>query len=92
MMANDIAIVCLANAGTSAEFVFRMVCCIFFAYIVVMLVNFTLASRRSRIAKTEKDEILESTMNYYTHSEPYATLEPYGVVHERIEIKNKHYF
>lgn len=58
---------------------FRMICCAAFALIIVMLFNFVLARYRSRMAMTEASEILESSMNYYTHTTPESTLEPYGI-------------
>lgn len=65
----------------------RYICCLVFAFLVVMLFNFVLARYRSRVAKTESAEILESAMSYYIHSEPEVTLEPFGVAHERIDRK-----
>lgn len=85
-MASNTGLLAVAGIALSAEFIMKLICCMVFALVLVMLFHFVLASHRSRIAKTEKSEILESVMSYYTNSEPYPTLEPYGVVHERIEI------
>lgn len=82
-MANSMIPVAAGIIG-SVESVVRYVCCAMFALLIVMLFNFVLARYYSRIAKTENSEILESSMNYYTHSEPQATLEPYGSTQERI--------
>ena len=63
----------------------RYICCAVFAFLVVMLFNFVLARYRSRVARTENAEILESAMSYYTHSELEIDLEPYGIAQERID-------
>lgn len=63
----------------------RYICCAVFAFLIVMLFHFVLARYRSRVAKTESAEILESAMSYYTHSEPKVTQELAGLAQERIE-------
>ncbi len=65
----------------------RYICCVVFAFLIVMLFNFVLARYRSRVAKTESAEILESAMSYYTHSEPKVSGEALGRHSERIERK-----
>ena len=65
----------------------RYICCAVFAFLIVMLFNFVLARYRSRVAKTESAEILESAMSYYTHSEPKVSGELFGRNSERIERK-----
>ncbi len=63
----------------------RYICLAMFALLLVMLFNFILARYFSRISKTEDSEILESSMNYFTNTEPEATLEPYGSTFSRID-------
>lgn len=86
-MANSLSVFGMASILASVDGVFRIFCCAGFALIIVMLFNFVLARYRSRVAKTEVSEILESSMNYYTHTETYAALEPYGMSLERTEKK-----
>lgn len=89
-MASSLAVLGMASIGASVDAVLKIMCCAGFALIIVMLFNFVLARYKSRVAKTEVSEILESSMNYYTHSEPYATLEPYGMSYEGINQKKKY--
>lgn len=65
----------------------RYICCVVFAFLIVMLFNFVLARYRSRVAKTESAEILESAMSYYTHSEPKVSEVSQGYNSERFERK-----
>lgn len=86
-MASNMVLFGLASISATVDEILRMICCAGFALIIVMLFNFVLARYRSRVARTEVSEILESSMNYYTHTDPYSTLEPYGVASERIQKK-----
>lgn len=83
-MASSMAWFGMASISATVDEILRMICCAGFALIIVMLFNFVLARYRSRVARTEVSEILESSMNYYTHTTPYSTLEPYGVASEKI--------
>ncbi len=86
-MAGSISVVCAAGLVASVEEFFRIICCIGLAFLVVLLFNFVFARYKSRIAKTEVSEILESSMNFYRHSKPEATLEPHGTIQKRIKAK-----
>ena len=88
-MANNMVLFGLASIGAAVDEILRVICCAGFALIIVMLFNFVLARYRSRVARTEVSEILESSMNYYTHTTPYYTLEPYGVAEQRIGKKRR---
>lgn len=86
-MAGSIGVVCAAGVVSSVEEIFRIICCMGLALLIVLLFNFVFARYRSRIAKTEVSEILESSMNFYRHSKPEATLEPHGTTQRRIKAK-----
>lgn len=67
----------------------RIICCAGLALLVVLLFNFVFARYRARMVMTEAKEILESSLNFYRHTEPEATLEPHGLTQKRI-ITKKH--
>ena len=65
----------------------RVICCFGLALLVVLLFNFVFARYRARMSRTEASEILESSLNFYRHTEPQATLEPHGATQKRIYTK-----
>jgi len=51
------------------------ICCAMFALVIVMLFNFVMARRSSKIAGTEAKELLDSTMNYFSNTPPEASVD-----------------